>query len=311
MNITTQTTQLPLATVVNPPTDNLRRENTLREVISQPAAASQSSSDKGVASDKDKAKTPAQQNEHIDFESIRKQAEEKSVSISERSASEGDQKNHPQEDQESPTNENKPQENTKQEDYADEQILEQLKARDFEVKQHESAHASVGGVHAGMPSYQFTTGPDGKKYATDGEVSVDLSVVANDPQATITKMQKVHAAALAPMNPSSQDISVAAQATQQILQAQSELLVNENSDNAQPDHKDSGIAETSGTLKDDRSSASDDFDQFMDNTIATQTNISPERPSSVVDRSIRVETFYSNISNAYEGKSNNNFSLTA
>ena len=70
MNITPQANTLPLATVVNPQTDNLRRENSQREVITKPSAPSQSAAEKGVASDKDKAKTPAQNNEHIDFELV-------------------------------------------------------------------------------------------------------------------------------------------------------------------------------------------------------------------------------------------------
>ena len=51
-------------------------------------------------------------------------------------------------------------------------------------------------------------------------MSVDLSAVDGNPQATIAKMQKVHAAALAPANPSIQDTRVAASAARTILQAQ-------------------------------------------------------------------------------------------
>jgi hypothetical protein len=67
-----------------------------------------------------------------------------------------------------------------------------------------------------------------KKYAVSGEVDVDLSIVPGDPQATIVKMQKVYAAALAPVSPSIQDTRVAASATQKILTAQSELLALNN-----------------------------------------------------------------------------------
>ena len=76
MNITTQINAMPLATVVNPQTDSLRRENSQREVITQPTPTHASTAEKGVASDKDRARTPAQQNEHIDFTAIQKKAEE-------------------------------------------------------------------------------------------------------------------------------------------------------------------------------------------------------------------------------------------
>lgn len=104
--------------------------------------------------------------------------------------------------------------------------LEELKARDREVRTHEAAHQSVGGQHAGSVSYTYSRGPDGVQYATGGEVPIDVSPVANNPQATIEKMRVVQAAALAPAEPSSQDRQVAAQAMQTMLQAQVELADN-------------------------------------------------------------------------------------
>ena len=82
MNITSHTASTPIPTVVNPPTDALRRENHQREIITKPAAAQQSAAEKGVASERDRAKTPAQNNEQIDFENLRKQAELASKTIS-------------------------------------------------------------------------------------------------------------------------------------------------------------------------------------------------------------------------------------
>ncbi|MEL7393699.1 MAG: putative metalloprotease CJM1_0395 family protein, partial [Pseudomonadota bacterium] len=38
--------------------------------------------------------------------------------------------------------------------------VDELKARDREVRAHEQAHAAVGGQYAGAPSYTFQTGPD-------------------------------------------------------------------------------------------------------------------------------------------------------
>ncbi len=101
--------------------------------------------------------------------------------------------------------------------------IQQLSARDMEVRNHELAHAAVGGSYAGAPSYEYQTGPDGKKYAVGGEVSIDVSKGAT-PQETIEKMQTVKAAALAPAEPSSQDRKVAAEASQNIAEARVELV---------------------------------------------------------------------------------------
>lgn len=101
--------------------------------------------------------------------------------------------------------------------------LTELKARDREVRAHEAAHQATGGQHAGAISLTYQRGPDGAQYAVGGEVSIDMSSVDGNPQATIEKMRAVRAAAMAPAEPSSQDRAVAAQAMQVMLQAQSEL----------------------------------------------------------------------------------------
>ena len=91
------------------------------------------------------------------------------------------------------------------------------------MRAHESAHAAAGGAYTGAPTFRFAVGPDGRQYAVSGEVRIDSSPVAGDPEATIRKMQQIRAAALAPSDPSGQDLSVAAQATQLETQARQEL----------------------------------------------------------------------------------------
>ena len=101
--------------------------------------------------------------------------------------------------------------------------IAELKRRDQEVRQHEAAHVATGGAYVrGGASYTYQPGPDGKRYAVGGEVSIDASLVANNPEATIAKMGQVRAAALAPANPSGQDLAVAAQASQAEIQARME-----------------------------------------------------------------------------------------
>ena len=95
------------------------------------------------------------------------------------------------------------------------QALDDLKARDREVRAHEQAHLASAGPYAkGPPSFEFQTGPDGKPYAVGGEVQIDTSKVAGNPQATLVKAQTIRRAANAPRDPSAQDRQVAAQAAQ-------------------------------------------------------------------------------------------------
>ncbi|MEL6186184.1 MAG: putative metalloprotease CJM1_0395 family protein, partial [Myxococcota bacterium] len=101
--------------------------------------------------------------------------------------------------------------------------IEELKARDREVRAHEQAHKAVGGQHAGAISYDYERGPDGRSYAVGGEVKIDISEVEDDHEATIRKMQQVRRAALAPSEPSAQDRAVAAEASEIEQRARTEL----------------------------------------------------------------------------------------
>ncbi|WP_051560535.1 putative metalloprotease CJM1_0395 family protein [Marinobacterium jannaschii] len=125
--------------------------------------------------------------------------------------------------------------------------VEQLARRDLEVRQHEQAHAAVGGSYAGAPEYEYTRGPDGRMYAAGGEVSIDTSPVPGDPAATIEKMQVVIAAATAPVEPSSQDLRVAAAAQAMLAEAQAELLQTEaeGAEEADAEAEESGEADGS------------------------------------------------------------------
>lgn len=101
--------------------------------------------------------------------------------------------------------------------------IAELASRDREVRTHEQAHASVGGAYAGSPTYTFKRGPDGRSYAVGGEVGIDVSPIANDPEATLRKMEVVQRAALAPVDPSPQDRRVAAQAQAQATEARAQI----------------------------------------------------------------------------------------
>jgi len=101
--------------------------------------------------------------------------------------------------------------------------IDELKKIDSHVRAHEQAHlAAAGGLAMGGASFSYRSGPDGKQYAVGGEVSIDVSP-GRTPQETISKAEKIQAAALAPADPSAQDRSVASRAVQMKQQAQQEL----------------------------------------------------------------------------------------
>ncbi|MBK1672421.1 hypothetical protein CKO35_03745 [Ectothiorhodospira shaposhnikovii] len=101
----------------------------------------------------------------------------------------------------------------------EERMLRELQQRDRDVRAHEQAHVAVGGryVTSGA-SYDYQTGPDGRRYAVGGEVSIDTSRPA-DPEEAIQKARVIQAAAMAPADPSPQDYRVAAQARMMESQA--------------------------------------------------------------------------------------------
>ena len=115
----------------------------------------------------------------------------------------------------------------RQQQQAEQREIESLKQRDQEVRAHEQAHATTGGQYAGSPQYEFQRGPDGQRYAVEGQVSIDISAEST-PEQTIRKMQQVRAAALAPAEPSPQDLQVAAEASRLAFEARAEAAKERN-----------------------------------------------------------------------------------
>jgi len=92
---------------------------------------------------------------------------------------------------------------------AQQQRIAELQQTDRTVRAHEQAHIAAGhGVVTSGPTYSFTYGPDGKPYATGGEVGIDTST-ERKPEAKIDKGIRIQAAALAPKDPSTEDYQVA------------------------------------------------------------------------------------------------------
>lgn len=111
--------------------------------------------------------------------------------------------------------------------------IAELRRRDQEVRRHEQAHLANAGSNArGGARFELRRGPDGRQYAVGGEVSIDVSPVPGDPQATIRKAQAIRRAALAPADPSAADRAIAAQASQMEQQARQELRAEQQAETA-------------------------------------------------------------------------------
>ena len=121
---------------------------------------------------------------------------------------------------------------TKQLSAEQQRQVAELKQTDREVRAHEQAHLAVGrDLVRGGASYTYQTGPDNKRYAVAGEVSIDTSP-GRTPEETIPKAQHIRATALAPAEPSPQDQSVAAKASRMETAARTQLAIEQRAEAA-------------------------------------------------------------------------------
>lgn len=202
----------------NPPTEQARRDMQRRELVEPVREMEKGAAERGVSTDDRSRGATTNNSTVILYDSNGKETEtQQAIAGREEESSSSDQ-------QASSEQQSAEQEQTEQQAKAEQQELRELQARDQEVRAHEQAHATVGGRYAGTPSYEYQQGPDGRRYAVGGEVQIDLAPIANDPQATIQKMQQVKAAALAPAEPSAADRSIASEATNRLLQAHADLI---------------------------------------------------------------------------------------
>ena len=100
--------------------------------------------------------------------------------------------------------------------------IAELKQTEQEVIAHENAHKSAGAGVTGAVTYTHTTGPDDQRYINGGEVAIQMPAATGEPDETIALLEKVRQAALAPAEPSPQDLRVAASASAQIQQVRAD-----------------------------------------------------------------------------------------
>ncbi len=107
-------------------------------------------------------------------------------------------------------------------------LVAQLAVTDRHVRAHEQAHLSAAGPYAmGGPSYIFATGPDGQRYAVAGDVRLDAGPDPAGPEATVRKEKIIQEAADAPVDPSDQDHTVAAEAVQMESTAEAQVTAQQ------------------------------------------------------------------------------------
>lgn len=144
----------------------------------------------------------------------------------------------------------------------EQRVVQELAARDREVRAHEAAHLAVGREYVvSGPSYTYQQGPNGRNYAIGGEVTLDVSE-EDKPQSTLDKAETVRRAALAPAEPSAQDRQVAARAAQMAAQARVAIAV---------ERRDATQANQSGESETTRSAQP--FDMSVQTETAQQVNV--------------------------------------
>ncbi|MCI6178335.1 MAG: hypothetical protein MR658_05865 [Campylobacter sp.] len=129
----------------------------------------------------------------------------------------------------------------------EQRIVSELQAADTNVRAHEAAHMAAGGGLTSPASYTYERGPDNKMYAVAGEVGISTSE-GNTPQESLNKAQTIRRAALAPADPSPQDLKVAAQAASMEMSARAEIMQEKMAQNSQnPNNSNETSAENSNT----------------------------------------------------------------
>ncbi len=92
---------------------------------------------------------------------------------------------------------------------AERRVVDRLRQNDGAVRQEENTHAANAGQFASAPQYTYTTGPDGRRYAIAGQVTVRAVSNSGDSRQAERALNIVRNAALSPNAPSNQDLSAA------------------------------------------------------------------------------------------------------
>ena len=101
---------------------------------------------------------------------------------------------------------------------------QEYQAEEDKVIAHECVHMGAGGGLCGCVSYTYEMKDNGKSYIVAGEVPISLPTDFSDPEQMARNMDIIIASALAPSDPSGQDLSVASEARGKSEEAKSKIL---------------------------------------------------------------------------------------
>jgi len=102
---------------------------------------------------------------------------------------------------------------------AEKREVAELQRRDREVRDEEERHKAAAGKFAGEPQYVYRRGPDGKLYAVEGKVPINVNVTGTADDRTAA-LRRVEAAAVSVQSPSSGDFKAVATAATAITAQQ-------------------------------------------------------------------------------------------
>lgn len=287
-------------TLANPPTEDVRRTNLVREPVPPPEQPSNSARERPLNAERDRSKgTDVQQESSVRAGSVARGDDAPDAVAADGRQSGGQSAGSGNEDQAAADESGRQARksgNSEQLAEQDQQKLRELKARDREVRAHEQAHSAAGGRYAGSASYSFQRGPDGQSYAVGGEVGIDISPVAGDPMATISKMQTVYRAALAPAEPSTQDRRVAAEAAAQIVAARAELVseaqpkAGQTADGGEVDGAEDGATSVSSQVY--QPPGVSDRTSPVPGAVSRSLSVPDEAAASAQGRALTIEIYY-------------------
>ena len=136
----------------------------------------------------------------------------------------------------------------------EQRIVSELQAADTNVRAHEAAHMAAGGGLTSPASYTYERGPDNKMYAVAGEVGISTSE-GNTPQESLNKAQTIRRAALAPSDPSPQDLKVAAQAASMEMSARAQIMQEKMAQNSKNTNNSNETSAGNSTVNSNTNSA--------------------------------------------------------
>lgn len=109
-------------------------------------------------------------------------------------------------------------------DSRNKQTISSLSKEEVRTRLKGQIHLTAGKQYLGLPKYNFKMGVDGNQYAVSVSMNVNATPINENPIATITKMQGIYNAALAPANPSFDDVQIALQSLRTITDIRLEQM---------------------------------------------------------------------------------------